>query len=388
MNALHRRGCFRLIPLVIPGLAVLLAECALCAPPATPEIAYITESVDDGSSFAIVGERLDPGVEVWLWQPGADTRETILRTALSTVAALPSVPPAEAKATAVLGRPSGRILIASQLGPFPALGDSVRPTVAWVKNAAGYSRPYFFNRPKLMFASDAEVLPGQRLRLFGRNLAPPSCAAGGTYDYPVAFQAASGTIHWGKVLDFTDQDRMDVKPYQLMVQVPLDLLAGEYSVRVHLLCGGPSAWSNGLHVRAIASRYWIAALAHLDDHPLATPRQLTARPPQVLRLSGAAGDGYRDDGEIIQTAIDRLAGAGGGVVLLPAGSYALTKTLHVPAGRRASRDRACRNTVGGGSTRSAAGGIPLSSKPAVRGSRGGGSPQPDPRARRDYGVAR
>jgi hypothetical protein len=310
----------------------LLAECALCAPPATPEIAYITESVDDGSSFAIVGERLDPGVEVWLWQPGADTRETILRTALSTVAALPSVPPAEAKATAVLGRPSGRILIASQLGPFPALGDSVRPTVAWVKNAAGYSRPYFFNRPKLMFASDAEVLPGQRLRLFGRNLAPPSCAAGGTYDYPVAFQAASGTIHWGKVLDFTDQDRMDVKPYQLMVQVPRDLLAGEYSVRVHLLCGGPSAWSNGLHVRAVASRYWIAALAHLDDHPLATPRQLTARPPQVLRLSGAAGDGYTDDGEIIQTAIDRLAGAGGGVVLLPAGSYALRKTLHVRPG--------------------------------------------------------
>ena len=32
--------------------------------------------------------------------------------------------------------------------------------------------PYLFNGPKLVFLSGPEVLPGQRLRLFGRNLQP------------------------------------------------------------------------------------------------------------------------------------------------------------------------------------------------------------------------
>jgi hypothetical protein len=112
-------------------------------------------------------------------------------------------------------------LIAAQLGAL-AITDDVLPTVIWLKNAAGFSPPYYFNRPKLIFSSDPEVLPGERLRLFGRNLLPGDCEAGEKYDYPVAFQAADGTVRFGKVLDMDPQDRQDIKPYQLQVQVPRD----------------------------------------------------------------------------------------------------------------------------------------------------------------------
>ncbi len=291
-----------------------------------PEIANISETVDSGSSLAILGEGMAPGVEVWLWQPGSDSRTAILRSAALTPPALPSLPPPAARRTRVLGMPSGRLLIAAQLGEM-ARNDDVVPTVSWVKNTAGFSRPYYFNRPQLVFSSNPEVLPGERLRLFGRNLAPKDCTSGEKYDYPVAFESADGRVRFGQVLDVDPQDRQDVKAFQLQVRVPTDLPPGSYHVKVHVLHGGPAAWSNSLPVSVIAARHWVAALAWAEDHPLVTMPQ--AAPPRVLKLVGAAADGFTDDTAAIQGAIDELASADGGVLTLPAGSYALSHTLHV-----------------------------------------------------------
>src|SRR4051812_19314629 len=47
---------------------------------------------------------------------------------------------------------------------------------------------------------------------------------------------------------------------------------------------------------------------------------------------GAAGDGASDDSLAIQTAIDTVAAAGGGVVLLPRGTFRLNTGLVFPVG--------------------------------------------------------
>ena len=50
-----------------------------------------------------------------------------------------------------------------------------------------------------------------------------------------------------------------------------------------------------------------------------------------VRTYGAVGDGYSNDTEAFQTAIDAVAKKGGGTVFVPAGIYCLTKTLTLPS---------------------------------------------------------
>jgi parallel beta-helix repeat protein len=96
---------------------------------------------------------------------------------------------------------------------------------------------------------------------------------------------------------------------------------------VHILHGGPAAWSNALPVKVLRTRHWVAALAHAVDHPVVTAEQ--SSPPRVVKLAGAAADGFTDDSNVIQRAVDKLADFGGGVLVLAAGNYAVSSTIHV-----------------------------------------------------------
>ena len=57
----------------------------------------------------------------------------------------------------------------------------------------------------------------------------------------------------------------------------------------------------------------------------AAPRTPAAQAPQTFVLTdfGAVGDGETDDGPALQAALDALAEAGGGTLLVPAGRYAI-----------------------------------------------------------------
>jgi hypothetical protein len=164
--------------------------------------------------------------------------------------------------------------------------------MAWVKTIEGFSKPYYFNVPELWFVSDPEIVSGQRLRLFGRNLAPGDGRTNGDrYNYAVAFRhTGSGTIYWGQVLDSTTQDRADFKPYHLQVKVPGNLAAGDYEVRVHALYGGAAGWSNSLAVRAVTGRDFVGVMSRPADHSLVTPAG-NGKPPAVFEVPGLHGDG-------------------------------------------------------------------------------------------------
>ena len=300
--------------------------------PALPAISHVSENADSGSSLVIVGENFGPSAEVWLWRPAPATREAIIASASLPPVPLPAVPPAGATKAQLLGTPASRILIASNLGDEPALSDDVEPVVAWVRTGAGVSKPWLINRPHLVFLSDPEVLPGQRLRLFGRSLAKTSGVHGAEYEYVVAFQGVAGKPYFGKVIDLDPQERMNTKPFVLQVLVPRELPPGSYTVRVHVLRGGLSAWSNALSLSAVAGRDVVSMLSRGDDYSAATPNAPLVRKPVIAQVSGLNADGYNDDSAAIQSAIDRVASQGGGVVVLPQGNLAITRTIHVRPG--------------------------------------------------------
>lgn len=79
----------------------------------------------------------------------------------------------------------------------------------------------------------------------------------------------------------------------------------------------------------------VAALYFAVASPVFAQSVITTRPddPAAVHLTrddfGVVGDGVADDTAALQAAIDRAAGPGGGVVLVPSGRYRITRTIYI-----------------------------------------------------------
>ncbi|CAK4870505.1 unnamed protein product [Aphanomyces euteiches] len=296
-----------------------------------PDISYVTEGVDDGGTMVLMGDGFTADAEVWLQRPAKDDPALIKSHYGQQNGALPATPPASAVKMSIIGSPESHMLAVGQIGyPNLAVSNAVVPTIAWVHTQKGYSKPYMLNKPELYFVSDADAIPGQRVRLFGRNLERNFEMSGPDYDYPVALRNVStGKITWGQVLVDEVQERANVKPYVLNVLLPPDIKAGDYTVSVHTLTGGDQAWSNTLPLKVVASRDLVGRMAHASDIKLATPSQSPNDDVRIDKVGGLNADGIHDDTDKIQQAIDKMNKKGGGLVILPAGNLAISKTIHV-----------------------------------------------------------
>ena len=95
----------------------------------------------------------------------------------------------------------------------------------------------------------------------------------------------------------------------LAAWLPADLLPGQYDVLVHGGHGGDYGWSDPL------------ALTVAAEKP-------PTGPTINVRDLGAKGDGVSDDTEPLSAAL--MQATGGGSVLLPPGTYAITRSLLIP----------------------------------------------------------
>ncbi len=95
----------------------------------------------------------------------------------------------------------------------------------------------------------------------------------------------------------------------LAAWLPADLLPGQYDVLVHGGHGGDYGWSDPL------------ALTVAAEKP-------PTGPTINVRDLGAKGDGVSDDTEPLSAAL--MQATGGGSVLLPPGTYAITRSLSIP----------------------------------------------------------
>lgn len=308
-------------------------------------ISHVVDSVEQGGTLTIFGEGLTDDVRVWLWQPSPRAAQVLKNEAdleeLRRMAAhfpaappLPASPPEGAQVGERLGDTgSHQVTMVRQMGSVhPAWDDShLLPTVVWLEQAGCYSEPFLVNRPQIWFASEQSAVPGERIRLFGINFY-------GGHDSPsrpliALTHDVSREVYWGQPLRRYNQEHANVRQHEISFRLPEELPPGNYEVRIHHLAGGVFGWSNRVSLSVVPQRDWVAQMGRVDENRLGTAGagRMPAAPP-VFRVQDAAGDGITDDGPIIRRSLQEATAAGGGIVVLPAGRFAVTQTVEVPEG--------------------------------------------------------
>jgi hypothetical protein len=302
-----------LVTLFVGACGWLIASNAKAA----PEIAAVTEPACNGEVIVLSGEGFDPAsTRVMAAALGEDDNDFYPQeshdpaeylNALDRRPPLPKTPPESALSCEVLGG-DGRWLHARMCCSRRSWVRVPATAVLWAGNDAGWSRPYVVNRPQAQWLSPTSAAPGEAIRIFGR-----------TFAWGWQIEPAVGYIRevGGGVpirLRRAPEHREDghTERWCLSAWLSEDLEPGEYEVSVHARHGGPWGWSEPIRLRV-------------------EPEPTVSGPVVNVREQGAKGDGLTDDTEALQKAVT-LAAEQKGIVFLPAGIYAISRTLSLPPG--------------------------------------------------------
>lgn len=166
------------------------------------------------------------------------------------------------------------------------------PMALAVKNAAGFSEPIIINAPQPWWCHPASAEPGERIRIFGRNL---TCRPDHQKAH-VWLSADDGTGQWLAV-----EKEVRHAPYAITAALPKKLTPGAYELWLHGGRGG--AWGWGVPVRL-------------------TVKERGGRPQAEKRVG---------PGDDVQKALNEMGARGGGTVRLEAGRFPFAGTLRIPA---------------------------------------------------------
>jgi hypothetical protein len=283
---------------------------------ASPEIAMVTEPVCNGEVMVITGEGLDPkltrikafclgtadgGFRVESLEDPAKYASTI-----GQAPPLPLAPPESSLDCEVVGGGPGYLQVVMKCSRQPWIAVPA-VTAIWAGQGGEWSRPYVVNRPQAQWLSPTCQAPAEVIRIFGRTLAwsyqlPPARAylrrQGGGPLVPLRRAAAH-------------REDGHTERWCLSAWLPENLEPGQYEVFVHGGHGGAQGWSDPLALNVAAE-------------------QKSAGKTINVRDLGARGDGLSDDTEPLALALKQAVG--GGAVLLPPGTYAVTRCLEIPEG--------------------------------------------------------
>jgi hypothetical protein len=289
----------------------------------SPQIARVGQIVR-GGSFRIFGENVKGG-EVHLWQPDCSPEEIgAAAEELPEMSSLPTKPPESAeRATVRAAYPQ----VAFASGSW---GTGSQVTVVWRNNEDGFSRPYLANQPEVWLASHHQAMPGERVQLFGRNL-----ARGSSNVLPQLCLKSpnSGRLYravWGKFrargpLMFEGDHRVEFV-------LPEDIKPSRYEAWYHNGSGGKHGWSEPTPLEILKSRDLIEYAAAAWNRTGVQADSQTLSSLHVHRIPQALCDGITDATEELQQAIDTVSDRGRGIVLLPPGTCGITKTIDLKRG--------------------------------------------------------
>jgi hypothetical protein len=309
MNHIMNRP-FLLILSVLPAIFTLAGSAA-----DRPAVSWISEGVKGGETFLICGDGFQSNkTEVLGWVPqqpvAADwkqpgVREASLERFLKMVA--PQKPPKEAQPFAVIEQSATTLAARSQNGKINA--SQVSAQLIWARTPDGTSDPVVVNKPVIWWSTPEFPAPGDRLRVFGRNM---DCMYGA--GRAAIFRDAAGKlmpVEWGTSYQMGYDLRL-TPAYEFELSLPADLPAGRYELYLHNGSGGDLGWSEP-HVIVVR------------------PREV--QPNRIVKAAdyGAMPDDNMDDAVAIQHGMDELSKAGGGIFQLGPGTYLLGQTLRVPA---------------------------------------------------------
>jgi len=245
-------------------------------------------------------------VEVYAWDVPFDEKSVISalqKTPYRPENFLPKTPPPNARKVPVIAVDPRGFVIAVEWHPhydasgfFDALNGG---HVCWVRNSHGFSQPYLVRSAQPWFVYPERACPGEKIRIFGRNIAARLVALKSRKD--------------GKVILLQRFGNGRHPVYECWAILPENLPAGEYDVYVHNGAGGEAGWGG----------------------PIPLTVEVKPEPPKVVlnaRDFGAKGNGVDDDTEALRKALVKAGELGGGIVLLPPGLYPISAPIWVPSG--------------------------------------------------------
>ena len=224
-------------------LLLILSPLGLCAgtTDGPPAITYVSEGVRHWEACYVFGEGFQAkGLQLLAWDPKDDRpARAIVADAVGRPPQPPTEPPEGAK------RLTDRLQIVSPQAIACVYRDGWIK-VLWAKTAAGVSKPYVTNRPKVFFIERTSVRPGQTVRIVGRNLLAhywkPStsvwlvpAAGGDAVEADVGYAEGDSQQHMNYEMD-----------YIVRLRIPDDIPDGKYRAYVYVGQGGPSAWPGRL----------------------------------------------------------------------------------------------------------------------------------------------
>ncbi|MDF2925173.1 MAG: Fibronectin type domain protein [Paenibacillaceae bacterium] len=182
----------------------------------------------------------------------------------------------------------------------------------WVKNQYGWSKPGYLNQARAQWIGSDVIAEGNEVYLNGRNLDGNEFGANRL--------TAVRLVKDGQTFAAT---AAEVNPFMVRFTVGSEVPQGEYRVE---------ATNDGILWTALTSGQTLKVLEQPED-PLglgvAWAGEFNWAGQVNVKDFGALGDGTTDDTHSIQTAIDTVKAAGGGVVHFPEGVYVI-ETLSLP----------------------------------------------------------
>ena len=279
--------------------AVVLGASVLAVAQPVPVITHVTDPTRPGQLFNVVGADWDP----------EGTQVRVARLEDGEPGSPEGTPPG-----VVVGPPGPAALLKQEPHVLTCSFPEGRFGVyaLRVRGPGGWSERVLINRPRADWLSTDRAVPGERIRILGRNLV-------GLDLYPERDRSdrplsAGGYVEGRTRIALLQGKRAIPAPvekmsaYDVHFRLPLGLEPGEYAVHVHNGYGGAAGWSSGLELRVEVEDPW--------------PEEIFN-----VRRYGAVGDGIADDAPAIQGALDAAGAGGGGVVYLPPGSYLINSTL-------------------------------------------------------------
>ena len=307
--------------IVLLCLVVLLVSSVVYS--ALPEICRL----QGGNVRTIWGVGFTPGqTEVWGWNAPYDpigAKAAIAAANYNGRNLLPPQPPPGAAKVSILDNdPRGQVMAIDfneRYGGESYFDALLGRDAIWVKNEDGWARPWLVRSAEPWFVYPEIANPGQRIRVFGRNLATGmdtnlSYAVENKTKFLFAIKPKAGGAPiflshiWGGRMY---QHGSTI--YEASAVLPADLKPGAYQMYVHNGFGGVAGWGG--------------------------PMDFTVKPEAKpvsnildVKAFGAKGNGLADDTEAIRATIRKAAKSAPAIVYFPPGRYAISKTILLRSG--------------------------------------------------------
>ncbi|MHB0938623.1 MAG: hypothetical protein ACYC6A_19680 [Armatimonadota bacterium] len=182
------------------------------------------------------------------------------------------------------------------------------------------------NAPRLDWVFPSHAVPGEELRLQGRNLVSADHYPTVDPAEPVSF---GGLLEGGTrvVAKRVGENRyIDIpvscsSAYEARCAIPADLPEGDYDFYAHNGLGGAYGWSPALQVTVRADEAWPAEVFRVDDY---------TEPGEARYRDGEFPIGNGTADAAIKRALAALTANGGGVLEFSAGRYIIGETIVLP----------------------------------------------------------